>query len=106
MNRLKNRMADAVDLALKRVTWNYKTAIPMYYPKHNSGSLLLPLALMDEGRVDLALVVERQPSGAYQGQTILTLDMAYTDSRLVARPDSDWLRTDDIHNSAPDLAEV
>ena len=61
---------------------------------------------MDEGRVDLALVVERQPSGAYQGQTILTLDMAYTDSRLVARPDSDWLRTDDIHNSAPDLAEV
>lgn len=106
LNRLKNRMADAVDLALKRVTWNYKTAIPMYYPKHNSGSLLLPLALMDEGRVDLALVVERQPSGAYQGQTILTLDMAYTDSRLVARPDSDWLRTDDIHNSAPDLAEV
>ena len=33
-------------------------------------------------------------SGAYQGQTILTLDLAYNNSRLVARPDSDWLKTD------------
>ena len=51
---------------------------------------------MDEDRVDLALVVERQPSGAYQGQTVLPLGMAYANSRLVARPDSDWLRTDVI----------
>lgn len=96
LNRLKNRLADAVELALKRVAWNYKTAIPTYYPKNNSGSLLLPLALADEDHVDLALVVERQPSGSYQGQTILPLDIAYSNSRLVARPDSDWLQTDTI----------
>lgn len=52
----------------------------------------------------------------YEGKVVIRVDpangeeyaafMAYTDSRLVARPDSDWLRTDDIHNSAPDLAEV
>ncbi len=94
LNRLKNRIQDAVSLAQKRVEWNYKTAIPMYYPTKNRGSLLLPLALMDEDRVDLALVVERQVSGSYQGQTILPLNLAYTNSRLVARPDSDWLRTD------------
>ncbi len=94
LNRLKNRIQDAVNLAQKRVEWNYKTAIPMYYPTKNRGSLLLPLALMDEDRVDLALVVERQVSGSYQGQTILPLNLAYTNSRLVARPDSDWLRTD------------
>lgn len=94
--RLKNRIEDAVELALKRVEWNYKTAIPMYYPAKNGGSLLLPLALMEEDRVDLALVVDRQPSGAYQGQTVLTLDMAYANSRLVTRPDSDWLKTDVI----------
>ena len=46
--------------------------------------------------MDLALVVERQPSGSYQGQTILPLDIAYSNSRLVARPDSDWLQTDTI----------
>ena len=105
LNRLKNRMADAVSLALKRVEWNYKTAIPTYYPKNNSGSLLLPLALADEEHVDLALVVERQPSGSYQGQTILPLDLAYSNSRLVARPDSDWLQTDAIVTTEPGEGE-
>jgi hypothetical protein len=102
LNRLKNRMDDAVNLALKRTEWNYKTAIPMYYPARNAGSLLLPLTLVDEDHVDLALVVERQPSGSYQGQTILPLDLAYSNSRLVCRPDSDWLRTDLVCASEPD----
>lgn len=96
LNRLKNRLDDAVKIAKKRVEWNYKTAIPMYYPAQNSASLLLPLALMDEDKIDLALVVERQISGAYQGQTILPLYLAYSNSRLVTRPDSDWLKTDTI----------
>jgi hypothetical protein len=46
--------------------------------------------------VDLALVVERTASGAYQGQTVLPLNQAYSNSRLVCRPDSDWLRTDTV----------
>lgn len=83
-----------MDLALKKVEWNYKTAIPTYFPTRNCGSLLLPLSLVDEDHVDLALVVERQPSGACLGQTILPLSLAYSNSRLVTRPDSDWLRTD------------
>ena len=98
LKRLKNRFEDAVDLAIKRVEWNYKTAIPMYFPTRNTMSLLLPLALVDEDVVDLALVVERHPSGAYQGQTVLPLGMAYANSRLVTRPDSDWLKTDVINN--------
>lgn len=96
LNRLINRVDDAVDLALKRVEWNYKTAIPMYYPAKKCCSLLLPLALVDENHIDLALVVERQPSNAYQGQTVLPLNLAYSNSRLITRPDSDWLRTDSI----------
>lgn len=96
LKRLKNRFEDAVELAIKRVEWNYKTAIPMYFPTRNTMSLLLPLALVDEDTVDLALVVERHPSGSYQGQTVLPLGMAYANSRLVTRPDSDWLKTDVI----------
>lgn len=95
-NRLKNRFEDAVNLALKRVQWNYKTAIPMYNPRTNRGSLLLPLALVDEKLVDLALVVVRHPAGSYQSETILPLYLAYSNSRLVSRPDSDWLNTDSI----------
>jgi hypothetical protein len=96
LNRLKNRLDDAVKLSLKRVEWNYKTAIPVYFPSKDTMSLLLPLALVDEDRIDLALVVERKQSGAYQGQTVLPLAMAYSNSRLVTRPDSDWLKTDMI----------
>ena len=92
LNRLKNRLQDATDLALKRVEWNYKTAIPMYFPRQNRGSLLLPLALVDESKVDLALVVSRHSNGSYQGETVLPLSLAYQDSRLVSRPDSDWLQ--------------
>lgn len=92
--RLKNRMDDAIRVTLKRAQWNYKTAIPMYYPTTNTGMLLLPLALVDDDCVDLALVVERQPSGAYQGQTVLPLFLAYNNSRLVTRPDSDWLNVE------------
>lgn len=90
---LRGRINDAVDLARKRVRWNYKTAIPMYYPRANAMSLLLPLCLMDDSVADAALVMELMDSGNYQGQTVLTMRMAYQDARLVCRPDSDWLTT-------------
>lgn len=34
---------------------------------------------------------ERFLSKYYQGHTCLTLDMAYNNARLIARPNSDWL---------------
>ena len=104
-NRMKNRLDDAVELAKKRTEWNYKTAIPTYYPARNNGSLLLPLSLVDEEHVDLALVVIRNPSGSYQGETILPLDLAYSNSRLVTRPDSDWLKTEVIWAPASDMED-
>lgn len=95
-NRLRNRMEDAIDLAVKRVRWNFKTALPCFYPQGNAMSLMLPLALVQDDRADVALVVERTRSGSYQGQTILSLQAAYIDARLICRPDSDWLRTSEI----------
>ena len=88
---LRNRLEDAVDIAKRRVKWNFKTAIPSYYPRANSMSLLLPLCLLDERTADAALVVQLQESGNYTGQTILTIEQAYTNARLICRPDSDWL---------------
>lgn len=105
-NRMKNRLEDAVELAKKRTEWNYKTAIPTYYPARNNGSLLLPLSLVDEEHVDLALVVIRNPSGSYQGETILPLDLAYSNSRLVTRPDSDWLKTEVILSPGADMEDA
>ncbi|MBR3835455.1 MAG: DUF3825 domain-containing protein [Clostridia bacterium] len=90
-NILRQNFDDAVKMSIKRVERNHRTAVPMYYPTTNKGALLLPLMLVAPDKVDVALVVTKEPSGAYQGQTILTLKMAYENSRLVAKPNSDWL---------------
>jgi len=86
-----NRVKDAINLSIKRVSWNFKTAVPQYYPVVRQLQLLLPLCLISDDRVDLALAVEKTPSGNYLGHTVLTLDWAYRNARLVCRPDSDWL---------------
>lgn len=80
----------------KRVYRNYKTAVPHYYrDKGGKGSiqLLLPICLENPARADIALVVDKTETGdAYRGSTILTLDMAYNNARLLARPDDEWLQ--------------
>lgn len=93
---LTNRLKDSIVLAVKRIQWNFKTAIPMYFPTMNKMSLLLPLSLVDDEIVDVALVSEKTKSGNYIGHTILPLNWAYSNARLVARPDSDWLVADQI----------
>lgn len=101
--RIQNRIKDSIELARKRVKWNYKTAIPSYFPKRDSMSLMLPLCLVDEETPDVALVVELTPSGNYQGQTILTMPQAYIDARLLCRLNSDWLTL--LHHSAEETDE-
>jgi len=78
----------AVEQAERRVARNYKTAIPQF----NKGriQLLLPLCLEDHSRADLALVVGHE-AAVYKGYTVLTLDMAYNNARLLTRPDDEWL---------------
>lgn len=97
LRNMTMRFKASVELALKRVEWNYKTAIPMYYPTRKTTSLLLPLSLVDDEKVDVALVAEKTSSGAYLGHTILSLEMAYNNARLITRPDSDWLVTDSVN---------
>lgn len=98
LRRMQNKMDSAVKLAIKRVRWNYKTAIPMYYPKRQKMHLLLPLCLGNDQTVDTSLVVSKEASGRYQGQTIYPLDWAYKYARLICRPDSDWLYVESINS--------
>lgn len=91
-----NRVKDAVDLSVKRVGWNFKTAVPQYYPRVRRLQLLLPINLLSDEEADMALAVERTPSGSYLGHTVLALDWAYKNARLICRPDSDWLAADAI----------
>lgn len=72
----------------KKVRANYRAAVPQYY--QDRIQFLLPLSLRDPDSVDLALAVTRQ-DGYYTGNTCLTLDMAYNNARLIAKPDAFWL---------------
>ncbi len=87
--RLQNTLKGTIDSAKERVKRNYKTAIPQYHEGHIQ--LLLPLCLSSPERADLALVVENHET-FYRASTCLTLDMAYNNARLLARPDRDWLQ--------------
>ncbi len=96
---LTTSFKNALEVALHRVKWNYKTAIPVYHVKEKKLSLLLPLALEKKGIIDVALVCEHkyrpnEKVNNYVGRTIFTLQMAYTCARLITRPDSDWLMAD------------
>lgn len=87
----------AVKKAIMRVSWNYRTAIPVYFPSRNTMSILLPLSFSISGEADVALVVERNISTKhYVAPTILDLTTAYSNARLVCKPESEWLNIDSL----------
>ncbi len=95
MRRMQTLINDALEMSLKRVRWNYRTVVPMWYPTRRSMHLLLPLSLVCDQVTDVALVVEQVTHAGqkrkYIGHTVLPLDWAYMNARLICRPDSDWL---------------
>lgn len=86
-----NNLNGSIETMKKKVSANYKLAIPQYY--EGKIQLLLPLCLEDDNIPDLALAVTKI-GNYYQGHTCLTLDMAYNNARLIAKPESNWLFTE------------
>lgn len=73
-----------------RIRRNYRLPVAQYY--RGSVHLLLPLHLSGASRrADLALVVERTAAGVRRASTVFGNDHAYQQSRLIARPEADWL---------------
>jgi hypothetical protein len=93
---MNERIQGALNRAVKRIRRNYKLAVPCFFPTRNVMSLMLPLSFTSTGEPSLVVVCERTLSGDYLGQTILTLPMAYIDARLLCRPGSEWLNTQQI----------
>lgn len=78
-----------IDTAIKKVMANYKLAVPQYFNRQIQ--LLLPLYFTKSDKPDLALVISKNSAGYYQGHTCLTMEMAYNNARLIAKPESNWL---------------
>ena len=85
---LATLFSGAITMAKKRVAANYRVAVPTYY--RGAICLMLPICLTSPNATDLALAIQRN-DGFYVAKTVLTLDMAYNDARLIAKPDNDWL---------------
>lgn len=83
-----------IDTAIQKVTANYKLAIPHYY--QNRIQLMIPLCFTKEDKPDVALVLDKRKGNHYQAKTCLTMEMAYMDARLIAKPESNWLCADNI----------
>ena len=83
-----------IDTAIQRVTANYKLAVPHYY--QDKIQLMIPLCFSKDNTPDVALVLDKRNGNHYQARTCLTMEMAYMDARLIAKPESNWLIADNI----------
>jgi len=94
-HRRRMMLQGQVEEAGKRAQMNYKIAVPQFYFGRDGAEpgriqLLLPLCFDNAARADLALVVEREAK-AYRAFTVLPLDLAYKNARLIAKPATEWL---------------
>lgn len=96
----------AKDTLEKKLKRNFQLALPFYYHNTETGEskiqLLAPL-YFPGAPVRLALVLNKIQSEAkeyYEGVTVLPVEWAYMNSRLIARPDEEWAKIVDEINFA------
>ena len=85
----RDAINDSIDLAYKRIKRNYKTAIPQFYC--HEIQFLVPLYSRQDRQHALAAMVVHKIESIFEISTILTLDQAYNNARLLAKPDREWL---------------
>ncbi len=96
---LINVLLDAAKGTLeKKLKRNFKLALPFYYHNTETGEnkiqLLAPL-YFPGAPVRLALVLNKIKSDAkeyYEGVTVLPVEWAYMNSRLIVKPDEEWAK--------------
>lgn len=96
---LINVMLDSAKTVLeKKLKRNFKLALPFTYhnteTNENKIQLLAPL-YFPGAPVKLALVMNKVKSDAnvyYEGVTVLPVELAYMNSRLICKPDEEWAK--------------
>ena len=87
----------AIELAKRMAKRNFKYIAPMYRPQKNGIQLLMPIYLKGSYKQapDFALVLTPE-DGIYLPETILPIEGAYQNARLIAMPDEAWLKPETI----------
>ncbi|MCF8236192.1 MAG: DUF3825 domain-containing protein [Bacteroidales bacterium] len=94
---LARALDNSINYAKAIAKRNYKLVVPQYRPQSDKLQLLMPIYLSGSfsKQPDFALVLDLE-DGIYTPETILPLDAAYQNARLIAKPDDFWLNPDDI----------
>lgn len=89
---------DAIKTMELKLARNYKLALPFYYHNTETGEkkiqLLAPL-YMAGASVKLALVLDRRKASVdehYEAITVIPVDWAYMNSRVIVRPEAEWAK--------------
>ena len=105
---IARKLDGAIKFAVELAQRNYKLIVPMYRPQNDSIQLLMPIYLKGvyAKQPDFALVLTPdRKTKMYIPETILPLDAAYQNARLIAMPEVSWLNPDLINNLMYDLSE-
>lgn len=92
--QLARKLDEAIKYSVALSQRNYKFIVPMYRPQTDSIQLLMPIYLKGtySNKPDFALVLTPDKlDQLYIPETILPLDAAYQNARLIAKPDEAWL---------------
>ena len=91
-------LVSAITKLKKRLSRNFKLALPFYYHKTENDEkkiqLLAPL-YFPNSKVELALVLNKLNSGTeeyYEGVTVLPVEWAYMNARTIVKPDEEWAK--------------
>lgn len=93
-DELARALDNAINYAVAIAQRNYKFIVPHYRPQDDKIQLLMPIYLSGSftEKPDFALVLDPDSKHQiYTPQTILPLDAAYQNARLIAKPDEYWL---------------
>ena len=96
---LARKHDDAIKYAVAMAQRNYKFIVPMYRPQQDTIQLLMPIYLKGtySKKPDFALILTPDSKNkVYIPETILPLDAAYQNARLIAKPDEAWLNPDEL----------
>lgn len=103
---LRQALQQSIEAVRKRLKYNFRVAVPCFNPEKNQYSFLLPVSFnVDPRKADVAAMVsiektgENQENKQYRVETILPLDWAYLDARLVCSPESSWLNPNSLSQS-------
>lgn len=110
INVLLDSAKNTLEKKLKR---NFKLALPFYYhnteTNENKIQLLAPL-YFPGAPVKLALVLNKVESEAkeyYEGVTVLPVEWAYMNSRIIVKPDEEWAKIiDEIECSGETIDSI